>query len=249
MRLLYRSPTGDIRLTDDLYSNLPRYAILSHRWGPEEVSLQELNNGTGLDKGGYPKIRFCCEQASRDGLSYFWVDTCCIDKTNAVELQTAINSMFRWYRDADKCYVYLDDVPCPTKPSWQAAFRQSLWFTRAWTLQELLAPSLVEFYSREGMLLGTKNSLEQSIQDATRVPVEALRNNRLSDFHVSDRLSWMMHRETMLEEDKAYALLGIFNVHMPLIYGEGMANAFQRLRREIEYLSIEAGFRTSGFDR
>ncbi|KAH8878509.1 HET-domain-containing protein [Thozetella sp. PMI_491] len=262
MRLLYRSPTGDIRLTDDLYSNLPRYAILSHRWGSEEVSLQELNNGTGLDKGGYHKIRFCCKQASRDGLSHFWVDTCCIDKTNSVELQTAINSMFRWYRDADKCYVYLDDVSCPTaQPEalgslppakrrrintansydtqlkefpWQAEFRQSLWFTRGWTLQELLAPALVEFYSRGGTLLGTKSSLEQSIRDVTRIPVKALRNNCLSDFSVSDRFFWMDHRKTMREEDKAYALLGILDVQIPLIYGEGREKAFRRLRREVD---------------
>ncbi len=114
MRLLYRDATGAIRLTEDLYTNIPRYAILSHRWGAEEVTLQELSDGTGLSKRGFHKIRFCDKQAQCDGLSYFWVDTCCIDKKNAVELQEAINSMFRWYRNADRCYVYLDDVSCPT---------------------------------------------------------------------------------------------------------------------------------------
>jgi hypothetical protein len=115
MRLLHRDTTGGLCLTEDLQAKPPRYAILSHRWGPEEVTLQELMDGTGLAKRGYHKLRFCGEQAQRDGLSYFWVDTCCIDKKNAVELQEAINSMFRWYSKATKCYVYLDDVSCPTQ--------------------------------------------------------------------------------------------------------------------------------------
>ncbi|KAH8752251.1 vegetative incompatibility protein HET-E-1 [Diaporthe sp. PMI_573] len=261
MRLLHRSDTGAIRLTEDIVKNIPRYAILSHRWGAEEVTLQELSDGTGQSKRGYHKIRFCGEQARRDGLSYFWVDTCCIDKKNAVELQEAINSMFRWYRNAARCYVYLDDVSYPTaqseppgappqkkqkrldtaasavqptEPEWQSAFRNSLWFTRGWTLQELLAPASVEFFSREGTLLGNKISLEQSIRDVTRIPAEALRNSQLPDFSVSDRYSWMDHRETTREEDMAYALLGIFDVQMPLIYGEGRARAFGRLRKEVD---------------
>ncbi|KAI1199232.1 heterokaryon incompatibility protein-domain-containing protein [Nemania serpens] len=267
MRLLHRDHvTGDIRLTEDLHSAIPPYAILSHRWGPNEVTLQELSDGTGLGKTGYHKILFCGEQAWRDGLSHFWVDTCCIDKKNAVELQAAIISMFRWYHDADRCYVYLDDVSCPltqsaepseviegppkkkrrrrrrgnhvdtevsTEPPWHSAFRKSRWFTRGWTLQELLAPTSVEFFSRESALLGNKNSLEHVICDITRIPVEALRNPPLSNFSVSDRFRWMDRRETTLEEDKAYAMLGIFHVQMPLLYGEGYAEASRRLRREV----------------
>ena len=263
MRLLYRDATGAIRLTENLYTNIPRYAILSHRWGAEEVTLQELNDGTGLSKRGFDKIRFCDKQAQRNGLTHFWVDTCCIDKKNAVELQEAISSMFRWYRNADRCYVYLDDVSYPTpvsavppdtpsrkirkrtntdashavqptEPPWQEAFRKSLWFTRGWTLQELLAPSLVEFFSREGTLLGNKRSLEQSICDVTRIPLEALRNSQLSDFPVTDRYSWMEHRETTRGEDKAYALFGILGVRMRLDYGEGRKEAFKRLRQEVD---------------
>ncbi|PMD31742.1 HET-domain-containing protein [Hyaloscypha variabilis F] len=262
MRLLYRDATGAIRLTEDLHKNIPPYAILSHRWGLEEVTLQELIDGTGPSKRGYKKIRFCGEQAQCDSLSHFWVDTCCIDKKNSVELQEAINSMFRWYRNAARCYVYLDDVSCPattsteppgapaqkkrkrmdiaasptvqpTEPLWQAAFRDSLWFTRGWTLQELLAPSSVEFFSSEGTLLGNKSSLELSIHNLTHIPVEALRHGQLSNFCVSDRYAWMNHRETTREEDKAYALLGIFDIQMPLIYGEGYATAFRRLQREV----------------
>ena len=201
MRLLHRdNASGAIRLTDDLVKDIPRYAILSHRWGRDEVVLQDVGDGSGPSKHGYRKIRFCGEQAWRDGLSYFWVDTCCIDKKNAVELQEAINSMFSYYRRADRCYVFLDDVSLPASqpanaqgspkqsridtvtcdgiepPLWHAALRESLWFTRGWTLQELLAPSSVEFFSREGTLLGNKPSLEQIICEVTRIPVEALRN-------------------------------------------------------------------------
>ncbi|KAI0446385.1 vegetative incompatibility protein HET-E-1 [Xylaria telfairii] len=258
MRLLNRDhATGAITLTEDLHSGIPPYAILSHRWGPDEVTLQAFQDGTGLGKQGYEKIRFCGEQAQRDGLSHFWVDTCCIDKRNAVELQAAITSMFRWYQNAKRCYVYLDDVSypptpsaehlesppakrrkhtdttVPTEPPWYSAFRNSIWFTRGWTLQELLAPTSVEFFSREHTLLGNKRSLEGVIWDITRIPVEALRNCPPSDFSVSDRFSWMEHRETTVEEDKAYAMLGIFSVQIPLIYGEGYANASQRLRREV----------------
>ncbi|KAI0410771.1 vegetative incompatibility protein HET-E-1 [Xylaria grammica] len=258
MRLLHRDhATGAICLTADLHSNIPPYAILSHRWGSDEVTFQELHDGTGLSKHGYDKIRFCGEQAQRDGLSHFWVDTCCIDKKNAVELQTAITSMFRWYQNAKRCYVYLDDVSypasqstghleeppakkrkhmdttVPTEPLCHSAFRKSLWFTRGWTLQELLAPTSVDFFSREHTLLGNKSSLEGVIWDITHIPVEALRNCPLSDFRVSDRFSWMEDRETTVEEDKAYAMLGIFSVQIPLIYGEGSENAFRRLRSEV----------------
>ena len=151
MRLLERNNAGEFSLTKDLVGDdeIPRYAILSHTWREgEEVTLKDLLDGSGKSKSGYTKIRFCGEQARRDGLQYFWVDTCCIDKSNNSEISEAINSMFRWYRNAAKCYVYLSDVsssafgtndnfsqlPC------ESAFRKSKWFTRGWTLQELLAP-------------------------------------------------------------------------------------------------------------
>jgi hypothetical protein len=95
MRLLQFNNDGDFSLTEFFESDIPMYAILSHRWGAEEVTFKDLIDGTGKSKAGYSKIRFCGEQARRDKLDYFWVDTCCIDKSNAVELQEAINSMFR----------------------------------------------------------------------------------------------------------------------------------------------------------
>ena len=113
MRLLQCNSAGQLSLTKDLIGDdIPKYAILSHTWGAdtEEVAFRDLMDGTGKSKAGYDKIRFCGEQARRDGLKYFWVDTCCIDKSNNTELSRAINSMFCWYRNAAKCYVYLSDV-------------------------------------------------------------------------------------------------------------------------------------------
>jgi heterokaryon incompatibility protein (HET) len=158
MRLLKPDNTGEYSLTEDLpvSDDIPRYAILSHTWGAymEEVSFKDMMDGTGQSKPGYDKIRFCGEQARRDGLQYFWIDTCCIDKSNSTELQEAINSMFRWYRDAAKCYVYLADVSRPALDAditssqlpWEMSFRKSRWFTRGWTLQELVSPASVEFF-------------------------------------------------------------------------------------------------------
>ena len=103
MRLLEHNNDGEFSLTKDFISGkIPEYAILSHTWEGEEVTFEDLQNGTGTKKAGYEKIRFCAEQAKRDGLQYFWVDTCCIDKSNSAELAEAINSMFRWYRTSGR---------------------------------------------------------------------------------------------------------------------------------------------------
>jgi len=244
MRLLQYNNRGDFSLTEFFESNIPKYAILSHRWGPEEVTLADLKNGNYKKMAGYGKIQFCGEQAKRDGLQYFWVDTCCIDKSNSTELAEAINSMFRWYRDATKCYVYLRDVSRPQNYSadgsnedWESTFRKSAWFRRGWTLQELIAPASVDFFCKEGELLGNKASLERQICEITGIPASALRGSPLSDFSVAERLSWAASRETFRQEDKAYSLLGIFDVNMSLIYSEGKHRAMQRLREEIEKAS------------
>jgi hypothetical protein len=242
MRLLKLDGRGEPSLTKDLTKDIPCYAILSHTWGADddETTFKDLDNGSGKSKAGYSKIRFCGEQAKRDGLQYFWVDTCCIDKSSSAELQEAITSMFCWYRDAAKCYVYLSDVSAradyknsQTLPSWESAFRNSRWFTRGWTIQELLAPKSVQFFSRDEELLGDKKILEQQIHEITGIPVAALRGASLSEFGVDERLQWAENRKTQKKEDKAYCLLGIFNVFMPLMYGEG-ENAFVRLKVEID---------------
>jgi hypothetical protein len=242
MRLLQRDDGGNYTLTPDLaFDNIPSYAILSHTWGPDEVVFADLakTQDNWQQKAGYDKIRFCAEQARRHGLRHFWVDTCCIDKSDSIELQTAINSMFRWYRDAKRCYVYLPDVSSTATAGaqdsatpWEKAFRGSIWFTRGWTLQELIAPVIVEFYSREGIWLGDKQSLEPQLRDITGIPARAFRGTPLSDFTIIEREAWVHNRETTIEEDMAYSLLGIFDVQMPLIYGEGRQKAQRRLREE-----------------
>ncbi|MDB5821283.1 MAG: hypothetical protein JWQ11_4923, partial [Rhizobacter sp.] len=246
MRLLQRSDTGEFSLyTFGDNKIIPPYAILSHTWGAdtEEVTFEDLVNGTGENKLGNVKIRFCGEQARKDGLQHFWIDTCCIDKNNEVELSHAINSMFRWYRNATRCYVYLSDVPTKkrerdesSKDTWESVFRSSRWFTRGWTLQELIAPPSVEFFSRTCERLGDRNSLIQQIYDITRISKSALNGVPLYHFTVKERLSWIDSRKTKVEEDKAYSLLGIFDVNLQLRYGEGMPNAFKRLEEEIDKL-------------
>jgi hypothetical protein len=251
MRLLQRSHTGEFSLTEDLVDDdtIPPYAILSHTWEEgQEVTFQDITDGTGQSrtKTGYNKIEFCGQQAERDGLRYFWVDTCCINKLDYGELREALNSMFRWYQNAVKCYVYLCDVSTTKRKAnseasvsgftWEPSFRLSRWFTRGWTLQELLAPSSVEFFSKDWKRLGDKKLLTQQIHKITGISKLALQGAPLAQFSVNDRLSWRGNRQTKLEEDKAYSLLGIFYVHVPPLYGEGTARAFERLMDEINKL-------------
>jgi hypothetical protein len=248
MRLLHITEDGKLKFTKDFIrpEEIPPYAILSHTWGDEEVVFDDLKSLGSMEDieankpEGQKKIQFCAQQAKCDGLEHFWVDTCCIDKANHTELSEAINSMFRWYQNANKCYVFLSDIEGPSSEnsddlpqSWTASFSKSKWFTRGWTLQELLAPHSVEFFSRKGVLLGDKESLKQAINDITRIPVQALSGSDMSEFTVDDRFSWSQHRRTTREEDGAYCLLGLFDCHLPLIYGEGKEKAMKRLRKEV----------------
>jgi hypothetical protein len=234
MRLLKRSADGKISLEKFRDDTVPRYAILSHTWiEGKEITFQDFESGTRQDSAGYEKIRFCVNQAATDDIDYSWVNTCCIDKTTSDELNTAINSMFRWYKSAAKCYVYLPDVEVPdgiTDPSaykitWSDAFQRSRWFTRGWTLQELLAPPVVEFFSKKGSKLGSKISFEREIHEITRIPEAALRTSDLSEFGVEERFRWTTGRVTTMPEDRAYCLFGIFGIFLPLIYGEGEEHA------------------------
>lgn len=234
MRLLERQSNGDFRLSEPYIGEIPPYAILSHTWGSEEVTYRDIIESTGKNKAGYKKLKFIAGQAAKDNLKYFWVDTCCIDKSSSAELTEAINSMFRWYQEAAKCYVYLADVPAPSSD--RSAFKESRWFTRGWTLQELLAPASVDFYCADSQRIGTKSSLEGEVGEVTGIPIKALQGQPLSDYSLSERMAWTKHRVTTRKEDKAYCLLGIFGVHMPLIYGEG-SNAFVRLSEAIEQRS------------
>jgi hypothetical protein len=246
MRLLKRGDDNELSFTKDLIGDdeIPPYAILSHAWEEgQEVTFDDWISGRTKSKAGYKKILFCAQQAERDRLQHFWVDTCCINKADPVELQDAINSMFRWYQNAAKCYVYLSDVSTTKqkasssrglKLTWEPAFRESRWFRRGWTLQELLAPRSVSFFSEKREHLGDKQSLEQQIHEITGIAIEALRGTSLLSFSIDERLQWAKNRQTTRGEDKAYCLLGIFGIFMPLMYGEGKDHAFKRLRDEID---------------
>jgi hypothetical protein len=238
MRLLHFDTLGKLVLTDFHGKTIPPYAILSHRWSDSEILIEHVPNGTYKEREeGYRKLAFCAKQAAQDKLQYFWIDTCCIDRWNLPERSKAINSMFQWYKDATRCYVFLSDVSATElaqQSDWEASFRASTWFTRGWTLQELIAPVSVEFFSCEGEHIGNKASLDQLIHDITSIPLAALRNCALDQFTVSERKQWAQDRETTEEEDIVYCLLGIIGVSMPTAYGEGQESASRRLQAEVE---------------
>jgi hypothetical protein len=188
MRLLQLDKDGTFSLIERTGQDVPPYAILSHTWGndEDEIKFKDITEGTVDDKLGYRKLKFCQKQAAKDDLQYFWVDTCCINKDSSAELSEALNSMFSWYRLAAKCYVYLSDVST-TDPETPQSLETSRWFTRGWTLQELLAPESVEFFSAEGHLIGDKRSLVQRITNATGIPHEALEGKDLKEFGINER--------------------------------------------------------------
>lgn len=239
MRLLHIDQAGGrLVLTDFSGKTIPPYAILSHRWGESEVLFADIANGVYERKEGYQKIQFCAEQAAKDQLQYFWIDTCCIDKWNLSELSRSINSMFRWYQEATKCYVFLADVSLRTaeaiiQEDWKSSFRKSAWFTRGWTLQELIAPTFVEFFSSEKVQIGDKQSLSQLLHEITNIPVKAF-SNPLEEFTIPDRMRWAENRKTTEPEDKVYCLLGLLDIFMPTSYGEGEEKAKRRLEIEID---------------
>ncbi|TFK78925.1 HET-domain-containing protein [Polyporus arcularius HHB13444] len=220
------------------------YAILSHVWDAEEQTLQDLQelrkrcSTTGENPRNLvcEKIKRCCELAESHGFEWVWIDTCCIDKTSSAELSEAINSMFQYYSLAGLCYAYLKDVPTegafagyPVAPP----FQQSRWHTRGWTLQELIAPRTVIFLSCDWVALGSKVDLAASLELRKGIPADLLRlQRRIPDFSVAQRMSWAAYRTTTRVEDEAYSLLGIFDIMMPTLYGEGR-KAFRRLQEEI----------------
>ena len=235
MRLLQLSQHDELSLTEFVGQEIPRYAILSHTWGRSEteLTLQDVMNGTGRKKAGYKKVVACGKQAAQDSLQYFWCDTCCIDKTSSAELSEAINSMWHWYRASTICYAYLADVPASATTN--SKLPKSKWFTRGWTLQELLAPSEVMFFDSTWGKIGTKKDLASEISKITTIEPKYLWPwgfNEICSASIAQKMSWASSRETTREEDIAYCLLGLFDINMPLLYGEGM-KAFRRLQEEI----------------
>ncbi|KAJ2986155.1 hypothetical protein NUW58_g5161 [Xylaria curta] len=221
-------------LGDPTNPRFPRYAILSHAWEEEEVTFQDIQNlNIARGKAGFSKIAKCCETAAGEGLNWAWVDTCCIDKSNNPELTEAINSMFKWYEAATICYAYLGDVG-DVGIAKHHDWRESRWFTRGWTLQELIAPFEVIIYNCEWKQLGTKRRLTKELEEKTGIPEKVLlypgARRRLS---VAARMAWARERQTTRIEDRAYSLLGLFDINnMPLVYGEG-SKSFSRLHQNI----------------
>ncbi|PVH74880.1 HET-domain-containing protein, partial [Cadophora sp. DSE1049] len=222
-------------------ASIPRYAILSHCWGAEEVTFQDVKavpwQASNCERLGARKITLSSEQAKKDGLSYIWIDTCCIDKTSSAELSEAINSMYSWYENATVCYAFLEDVDHMESSSKaierDRKFEQSRWFTRGWTLQELIAPGDVQFYDRYWNFQGDKTELCDLLSKITKISEGVLIDpSRRHASSVARKMSWAAGRQTTRIEDIAYSLLGIFNVNMPLLYGEG-EKAFIRLQEEI----------------
>ena len=253
MRLL---DTSTLKLSEFFDDNIPRYAILSHTWGEEEVSFHDLQNKKPCQLDGlkgYMKIEACCAVAASRGHKHVWIDTCCIDKTSSAELSEAINSMYRWYQNADICYAYLVDVwigekdkdsrrlvrdleeysPQLGTESWKR-FCESRWFTRGWTLQELLAPRFMLFFDKDWRCLGNKVTLENELSSITGIQQDHICEHTSAS--AAQKMSWASGRKTTRLEDMAYSLMGIFDVNMPLLYGEG-SNAFIRLQHEIVKIS------------
>ncbi|EOD44061.1 putative het domain-containing protein [Neofusicoccum parvum UCRNP2] len=230
MRLL-NTQTRKLASFSDL--SIPPYAILSHRWQDEEAVFEDFHDEPPTLKAGYRKIELACKQAAQDGLEYVWIDTCCIDKSSSAELSESINSMYAWYRKADVCYAYLADVPDQTDAYKNRAFADSDWFTRGWTLQELIAPMNMVFYSRGWVELGHKVGLRKQLSRITGIDVGVLAGiEDPQTLSVAKRMSWAARRATSRVEDIAYCLMGLFDVNMPMIYGEG-EKAFIRLQEEI----------------
>ncbi|KAI8931476.1 hypothetical protein NX059_011144 [Plenodomus lindquistii] len=230
MRLLN---TKTLIVEQFLASNVPQYVILSHTWDEEEVTLSDMELGRANQKKGYSKIVECCKIAAADQYEYCWIDTCCIDKTSSAELSEAINSMYRWYEEAHACYAYLADFPQNTVERNVGDFTKCRWFTRGWTLQELLASVTVVFYNAAWKEIGSRLSLQNHISRITGIGKEFLREKaNFATCAAATKMSWAAHRQTSRVEDIAYCLMGLFGVTMPLLYGEGN-RAFRRLQEEI----------------
>ncbi|CZR69500.1 uncharacterized protein PAC_19400 [Phialocephala subalpina] len=223
--------TRTLELQDFSLLAIPPYAILSYTWGDGEVSLQDMSLPSRSSKIGFEKIAKTCQLAREHSLGFAWVDTCCIDKSSSAELTESINSMWQYYMNAAVCYVSLGDLQQNTHANDGLAYCR--WFTRGWTLQELIAPKKLEFYDMSWTYRGSKLNFVQTISNITGIPPAILQGEKsLASFSIAERMSWAARRQTTRVEDTAYCLLGIFDVNMPLIYGESM-KAFRRLQEEI----------------
>ncbi|KAK7455285.1 hypothetical protein VKT23_011158 [Stygiomarasmius scandens] len=235
---MYLLNTETLKL-EEFYADIPPYAILSHTWGEGEVTFQDIQNPeVAQHKAGWNKITSACSHAKKYQFEWIWIDSCCIDKRSSAELSEAINSMYQYYSDAKVCYVYLSDVlekEDPRDP--KSAFRRSRWFTRGWTLQELLAPTYVVFLHNNWTEIGTRWSLRDAISAITAIPRRVFEDGDIANYSIAQKMSWAAWRQTTRPEDQAYCLMGLFGVNLPPIYGEGGPKAFMRLQQEIIKIS------------
>ena len=237
MRLLktssVHSPHG-LEVVDVNPNAIPPYAILSHTWTDQEVLYADIVSNTAREKAAYHKIAYTCQQAIEDGYEYAWADNCCIDKSSSAELSEAINSMFEWYLKAETCYAYLTDCRGHLDPNdLEPELAKSRWFTRGWTLQELIAPTNITFFGQGWIKLGERKTLSTVLSRITGIDEDILTGDLpLESASVAKRMSWAAFRQTTRREDVAYCLLGMFGVNMPMLYGEG-DKAFLRLQEEI----------------
>ncbi|KAF2667274.1 HET-domain-containing protein [Microthyrium microscopicum] len=228
MRLLH---TTELYSENVLREDPEPYAVLSHTWDYLETTYQEMVGPNFKISPGYGKIKSCCDTIKKDH-KWVWIDTCCIDKTSSAELGEAINSMYYWYQRATVCYVYLTDFEGHNVTL--EKLRRCKWFTRGWTLQELLAPRKVIFWNSHWEEIGTKQSMANLISTITGIPLEVLQGKLPArDCNIAQRFSWAAKRNTTRSEDIAYCLLGLFDCQMSPIYGEGSTKAFFRLQEEI----------------
>ncbi|THU95472.1 HET-domain-containing protein [Dendrothele bispora CBS 962.96] len=226
MRLLN---TRTFQVTE-VNGRIPTYAILSHTWGEEEVTFKDIQDlWVAKRKAGWSKVKNACAYARRYHFEWIWIDTCCIDKSSSAELSEAINSMYQYYQRSRLCIAYLCDVSRGSKTQ----FERSRWFTRGWTLQELIAPRYVVFLDQEWKEIGTRWSLRSVIFAITSIPVRVFEQSSTEGFSIAQKMSWAAARITTRPEDMAYCLMGIFGVNMSPIYGEGGQKAFMRLQQEI----------------
>ncbi|KAK7442000.1 hypothetical protein VKT23_016278 [Stygiomarasmius scandens] len=237
MRLLN---TATFQLAE-FYANTPPYAILSHTWQGEQVVFQDMHDlAIAKRKVGWVKIVNACAYARKYDFEWIWIDSCCINKESSAELSEAINSMYQYYLDAEVCYVFLCDVPGTEDEDprhAQSAFRRSRWFTRGWTLQELITPSYAVFLDSRWIEIGTKWDLRDLVSAITSIPVSVFEHGSLARFSIAQKMSWAASRETTRPEDQAYCLMGLFGISMSPIYGEGGQKAFMRLQQEIMKIS------------
>ncbi|KAI0509022.1 hypothetical protein F5B22DRAFT_638388 [Xylaria bambusicola] len=259
MRLLHTT-TFELRNGEQGSFRQEGYAILSHRWIGLEITFDELKNYTvELRTGSRPlsspqadKIRGACEAARNQGISWMWIDTCCINKNSATEESESINSMFKWYREANLCITYLADVktdarhPATSPSIFKRTYSEepSEWFSRGWTLQELLAPQQMQFYDMNWKYMGTKMELSSALAQVTGISAHYLTGTQnFREACIAVKMSWMATRTTTREEDMAYSMLGIFGITMTPQYGEGQG-AFMRLQEALmtTYLFDESIF-------